>query len=299
MAAVFFKYTTDKPKASSKDHSSSSNKRRAAVEDFLRCKGWQCIGGQGFYSEPSFGSAKDQLLAQANALRDIEDMLRRKPSLRDCVKDSLIIVGQVYDIESLLENSRVKTDAGEKRDKHLMPLDLESFQECATKKDHGPQTENTRKQSIANRMKATKIGQPKGGSPATPRQRNNARPARVRPMGSAGKVTSRPIVNFPKTPVKTANNKSTASILTSGRCPSDINSNLLADGEYDENLEDDDMTPLYLPCLEEEEASDGNTACCTCANSSYHVETFVKMDNCAKSLGCTNINVDPSERVVV
>ena len=239
---------------------------------------------------------KISLLAQAKALRDIEDLFKWKPSLKDCFKDSLIIVGQVYDIESLLENSSVKAHASEKRDKHSMPLDLESFQECATTKDHGPQNENTRKQSSANRMKAIKMCQPKRGNPANSKQRNIARPARVRPMGSAGKVTSRPIANFPKTPVKTANN--TASILTSGRFPSDINSNVLSEEEYDENCEDD-MTPLYLPCLEEEEASDGNTACCTCANSSYHVETFVKMDNCAKSLGCTNINVNPSERVVV
>ena len=301
MAAVFFKYTTDKLRISRRDHNLAGNRRRASVEDFLRRKGWHCIGNQGFYSEPSFGSAKDQLLSQANALQDIEDLLKWKPSLKECFKDSLIIVGQVYDIESLTKSSSVKSDTRNYRGhKQAFSLDLESPEEYSFKRDRGSQNDNTKKPSIANATKAINMGQPKLITPSSPRQKGTTRPPRVRPMGSASKVTSRPIVNFPKTPVKTANNTSATSMLIPGLCPSDINSNLLSDEELSENYEEDEMTPLYLTCLEEEDASGARVARCTCGeNSSYHVETFVKRESCAKNLCCSNINVDPSERVVV
>ena len=301
MAAVVFKYATDKMGISSRHHNPAANSRRAAVEEFLRRKGWHCIGSQGFYSELSFGTAKDQLLSQANALQDIEDLLIWKPSLKECFKDSLIIVGQVYDIESLTKNSSVKKDTRNDRgNKQAFSLDLESPKESTFKKDRGLQNEHAKKTPIANAIKASNMGQPKANTPSSPRHKNTTRPPRVRPMGSASKVTSRAIVNFPKTPVKTANNKGATSILIPGLCPSDINSNLLSDEENSDNYEEDEMTPLYLTGLEEEDPSGAKVARCTCeTNRSYHVETFVKRESCVKNLCCPNINVDPSERVVV
>lgn len=294
MAAVFFKYTSEKARASSKDHS-SGYKRRNAVEEFLTGKGWRCIGNQVFHSEPSFGPAREQMISQAKALWDIEELIERKSTLKEFFKDSLIIVGQVYDIESLMESSNGKEDTRKERNaKQSLLLDLESPKECLAKKDPN---EGTKKPSIANAMKAIKLGQTKVQSPGIPKHKNTARPARIRPMGSASKVTSRSIVNFPKTPVKTAKSTGGPRMLTPGDYSSDINSNILSGG--DDGCEEDDMTPLYLSCLEDEDVDGGKTAQCVCKNSSYRVETFVKSDSCAMKLCCTNINVDPSERVVV
>ena len=158
-------------------------------------------------------------------------------------------------------------------------------------------------------VKPTKLGQP-SVTPESPKIKAS-RPARTRPMGSASKVSSRPIANYPKVPVKTAKNTTATSMLISGRCSSDVNSNLLSVLAHraDMACDEDDMTPLYLPCLEEDDEGTAEDKlainrrqghACGCRRyGSYHVETFVKMDNCARKLCCTNINVDPSERVVV
>ncbi|KAJ7381754.1 hypothetical protein OS493_039222 [Desmophyllum pertusum] len=280
MAAVFFKYTTDKAKFSSKDNNSGF--KRTSVEAFLTGNGWHSIGNQVFHSDPSFGTAKEQMLSQAKALRDIEELIKWKPSLKETFKDSLIIVGQVYDIDSLLNTSERKKE----------PI----FQ------NNGSKTESYTANSTA---KPVKLGhQPSVKSPESPKFKKTTRPARNRPMGFASKVTSRPIVNYPKTPVKTAKNKATTSMLKAGRCSNDFNSNLLSHLEYGPQygVEQDDMTPLYLPCLEEDEeggVTEGKMTCGCHEFSSYHVETFVKMDSCVRKLCCSNINVDPSERVVV
>ena len=297
MAAVFLKCSTEKGKTSSRDHC-LGNKRRTNVEEFLRSKNWNCIGNQGFYSKPSFSSAKDQLLAQANALRDIENLLKWKPSLKETLKDSVIIVGQVYDLESLMENASVPPSNKTKEPQGEQPLipNLESRGEISNE-DWCSQDKTAKKQSVANAVENIKTGQTKLKTRIATRP-GTTRPARVRSMGSAAKVTSRPLVNFPKKPVKTTNGKNTTSMLLPGRCPGDINSNHLSEEEYGEN-KDDDMTPLYLTCLEEDEASDGKMAACACGKSGYHVETFVKGESCARNMCCANINVDPSERVVV
>lgn len=310
MAAVFFKYTTDKAKFSSKDHNSGF--KRTSVEAFLTGNGWHSIGNQVFHSDPSFGTAKEQMLSQAKALRDIEELIKWKPSLKETFKDSLIIVGQVYDIDSLLNTSEViddkrRTKTGQNSKQSLL-LDLESPRECFSVKkepifqNNGSKTESYTANSTA---KPVKLGhQPSVKSPESPKFKKTTRPARNRQMGSASKVTSRPIVNYPKTPVKTAKNKATTSMLKAGRCSNDFNSNLLSHLEYGPQygVEQDDMSPLYLPCLEEDEeggVTEGKMTCGCHEFSSYHVETFVKMDSCVRKLCCSNINVDPSERVVV
>ena len=309
MAAVFFKYTTDREKFSSKDH--GSNYQRRSIEAFLTGNGWHSIGNQVFHSDPSFGTAKEQMLSQAKALRDIEELIKWKPSLRGSFKDSLIIVGQVYDIDSLLNTSELQVGSHKRHttkrqnSKQSLLLDLKSPRECSVKKkpstNDGSKTESDDTNATG---KSTKFVQPSVRTPESPKIKKTSRPARNRPMGSASKVTSRPIVNYPKTPVKTAKNTTTTSMLTSGRCSSDINSNLLSGLECGLEIisDEDDMTPLYLPCLEEEEEhgrAERKMACECRGYSSYHVETFVKMDSCTKKLCCTNINVDPSERVVV
>lgn len=305
MAAVFFKYTTEKAKFSSKDH--SSNYQRKSIEAFLTGNGWYSVGNQVFHSDPSFGTAKEQMLSQAKALRDIEELIKWKPSLRESFKDSLIIVGQVYDIDSLLNTSEVcyhkKRTTKRQNGRQTLQLDSKSPRECTVKKK--PSSNDGWDSVDASTVKPTKLGQPSVKTPERPNLKKTSRPARNRSMGSASKVTSRPIVNYPKTPVKTAKNTTTTSMLTSGRCSSDINSNLLSGLEYGAAeffSDEDDMTPLYLPCLEEEEeqgGAEGKMACECRKYSSYHVETFVKMDSCARKLSCSNINVDPSERVVV
>lgn len=308
MAAVFFKYTTEKAKCARKDHSSSY--QRKSIEAFLTGNGWHSVGNQVFHSDPSFGTAKEQMLSQAKALRDIEELIKWKPSLRESFKDCLIIVGQVYNIDSLLNTpevgNRKKRNTKRHNGKQALLLDLKSPKECSVKKKSSTYDDSETESENANATaKPKKLGQPSVKTPESPKLRKTTRPARNRPMGSASKVTSRPIVNFPRTPVKTAKNTTTTSMLTSNRCSSDINSNLLAGlGNSPEMASDeDDMTPLYLPCLEEgEEEQEGpeRKMACECREySSYHVETFVKMDSCARKLGCTNINVDPSERVVV
>ncbi|KAL9965211.1 hypothetical protein ACROYT_G028982, partial [Oculina patagonica] len=232
MAAVFFKYTTDKAKFSSKDH--SSNYQRRSIEAFLTGNGWLSVGNQVFHSDPSFGTAKEQMLSQAKALRDIEELIKWKPSLRESFKDSLIIVGQVYDIDSLLNPSEVcnhiKRTTKRQNGRQSLQLDLKSPRECSVKKKPPP---NDGSDNVnASSGKPTKLSQPSTKTPERPNLKKTSRPARNRPMGSASKVTSRPIVNYPKTPVKTAKNTTATSMLTSGRCSSDINSNLLSGLEY-------------------------------------------------------------------
>ena len=311
MTAVLFKYTLAKAKSSSKDH--SSNYQRKSVEAFLTGNGWHSAGNQVFHSDPSFGTAKEQVLSQAKALQDIEELIKWKPSLKESFKDTLIMVGQVYDIDSLLNTSEIASDkkrtAKSQNGKESLLLDLKSPQECsATKKPVSPRCCKPKLAKTSITTKSTKLGQP-SVTLESPKLMVS-RPARTRPMGSASKVSSRPIVNYPKAPVKTAKNTKATSMLISGRCSSDINSNLLSAMAHraDMPCDEDDMTPLYLPCLEEDEgaaedklgASRRQGQACGCRKyGSYHVETFVKMDNCTKKLCCTNINVDPSERVLV
>jgi len=303
MAVVFLNNTTEKPRSSTRDHCASNN-RKTGAEEFLSRKGWNCIRNQGFYSQPSQGSAKDQFLAQAKALQDIENLLKWKPSLKECLKDSVIIVGQVYDIESLIANTSSDTHKNKKepQGRQSLFLDLESSRELPCT-DHCAQDETTKDKSITNSIENTKIGQVKvrrSESSKTGTRPGVTRQPRLRQMGSASKVTSRPIVNFRKKPVKTTNSKNTTSMLLPGRSPSDINSNHLPEEDLEhKESNDDDITPLYLTCLEEEDASEVKMGVCACGKNSYHVETFVKGESCAKNLCCANINVDPSERVVV
>lgn len=312
MAAVLFKYTFAKAKSSSKDH--SSNYQRRSVEAFLTGNGWHSAGNQVFHSDPSFGTAKEQVLSQAKALQDIEELIKWKPSLKESFKDTLIMVGQVYDIDSLLNTPEVVNDKKRapksQNGKKSLLLDLKSPREySATKKPVSPHCCKPEFDSTNITAKPTKLGQ-SSVAPESPKLKVS-RPASTRPMGSASKVSSRPIVNYPKAPVKTAKNTTATGMLISGRCSSDINSNLLSALAHraDTACDEDDMTPLYLPCLEDEdegEAEDklgvnrrqGQAYGCR-RYGSYHVETFVKMDNCARKLCCTNINVDPSERVLV
>lgn len=313
MAAVVFKYTFAKAKFSSKDHSSSYQRR--SVEAFLTGNGWHSAGNQVFHSDPSFGTAKEQVLSQAKALQDIEELIKWKPSLKESFKDTLIIVGQVYDIDSLLDTSEVGNDkkrtAKRQNGKQSLLLDLKSPRGCSvTKESVPPNGSKTEFDNTNVTAKPTKLGQPSVNAPESPKLKAS-RPARTRPMGSTSKVSSRPIVNYPKAPVKTAKNTTTTSMLISARCSSDINSNLLSGLAHGADMvcDEDDMTPLYLPCMEEEdegaaeeklaESKRQGQACGCRRYGSYHVETFVKMDSCARKLCCTNINVDPSERVVV
>ncbi|PFX21444.1 hypothetical protein AWC38_SpisGene14078 [Stylophora pistillata] len=259
MAAVFFKYTTDKEKFSRRDHSTTFGCKKKSVEAFLTSNGWYSVGNQVFYSDPSFGTAKEQILSQANALRDIEELVKWRPSLREFFKDTLIIVGQVYDIDSLLKTSDVvdkKRTKKEKNGKQGVSLDLASREECSVKKHPVSLKDNSKSElKSTETAKPVKFGQSGVKSPQGLQLKNTPRPSRNRPMGSASKVTSRPIVNYPKAPVKTIKNKATTSRLISGRCSSDINSNLLAALECGAELvyDEEDMTPLYLPCLEDEE----------------------------------------------
>ena len=315
MAAVLFKYTFAKAKSSTRDNISSNCQRRS-VEAFLTGNGWLSAGNQVFYSDPSYGTAKEQVLSQAKALQDIEKLIEWKPSLKESFKDTLIIVGQVCNIDSLLNTSEAvnvddkKRAAKSQNDKQSRQLlDLKSPRGCSgTMKPVSPNIDKAEYDNTNKTAKPTKPGQPS----VTPESQLKASPpARTRPMGSASKVSSRPIVNYPKTPVKTAKNTTATSMLISGRCSSDINSNLLSALTHraDMACDEDDMTPLYLPCLEEEDEGAAEDKlgvnrrqgqACGCRRyGSYHVETFVKMDNCARKLCCTNINVDPSERVVV
>ena len=242
------------------------------------------------------------MISQARAIWDIEELLKWKPTLKECFKDTLFIVGQVYNIESLTSSDK-KSTRKERDDKRSVLLELESSDNCSVNKDRASLNVGKKQVSIANATKTIKLGQPKIKSPVSQRFKNTTRPARVRPMGSASKVTSRPIVNFPRAPVKTANSKSATSMLISGHCSSDVNSNLLSGAVRGENrgFQEDDITPLYLTCLDEEDGDGGkDVLCANCAGfNSYHVETFVKKDSCTKKMCCTNINVDPSERVVV
>ena len=312
MAAVLFKYTFAKAKSSSKDH--SSNYQRRSVEAFLTGNGWHSAGNQVFHSDPSFGTAKEQVCSQAKALQDIEELIKWKPSLKESFKDTLIIVGKVYDIDSLLNTSEVVNDkkrtGKSQTDKQSLLLDLKSPRCSVTKKTVSPHCCETEFDNTNTATKPTKLGQPSAHTPESPKLKVS-RPARTRAMGSASKVSSRPIVNYPKAPVKTAKNTTATSMLISSRCSSDINSNLLSALAHRADMvcDEDDMTPLYLPCLEEEDegpaedkmsVSRRQGRACGCRRyGSYHVETFVKMDNCARKLCCTNINVDPSERVLV
>ena len=307
MAAVFFKYTTDKAKFPNRDQTFGYKKR--SVEAFLTSNGWYSVSNQVFHSGPSYGTAKEQMLSQAKALRDIEELVKWRPSLREFFKDTLIIVGQVYDIDSLLKTSDVdkKPTKKEKKGKQVVKLDLESREECSVKENPVSLNDDSKSElkSANETTKPVKFGHSGVTSPESLQLKNAPRPSRNRRMGSASKVTSRPIVNYPKAPVKTAKNKATTSMLISGRCSSDINSNLLTALECGAELvyDEDDMTPLYLPCLEDEEeeerlVEEGQP--CRCREyGSFHVETFVKMDSCVRKLCCTNVNVDPSERVVV
>ena len=312
MAAVLFKYTFPKAKSSSKDN--SSNYQRRSVEAFLTGNGWLSAGNQVFHSDPSYGTAKEQVMSQAKALQDIEKLMKWKPSLKESFKDTLIIVGQVYDIDSLLMTSEVvdekKRTAKCPNGKQSLLLDLKSPRGySATKKPVSPNIDKAEFDNTNITAKPIKLGQP-SITPESPKLKVS-RPARTRPMDSASKASSLPIVNYPKAPVKTAKNTTATSMLISGRCSSDVNSNLLSALAHraDIAFNEDDMTPLYLPCLEEEDEGaaedkpDANRRpgqACGCRRyGSYHVETFVKMDNCARKLCCTNINVDPSERVVV
>ena len=314
MAAVLFKYTFAKAKSSSKDNHSSNYQRRS-VEAFLTGNGWLSAGNQVFHSDPSYGTAKEQVMCQAKALQDIEKLMKWKPSLKESFKDTLIIVGQVYDIDSLLRTSEV-VDAEKKRTakcqngKQSPLLDLKSPRGCsATKKPVSPNIDKAEFDNTNIKAKPTQLGQP-SVTPESPKLKAS-RPARTRPMGSASKVSSLPIVNYPKAPVKTAKNTTATSMLISGRCSSDVNSNLLSALAHraDMACDEDDMTPLYLTCLEEEDEGVAGDKpgvnrrqgqVCGCRRyGSYHVETFVKMDNCARKLCCSNVNVDPSERVVV
>lgn len=302
MATVLFKYSFAKAKSSSKDH--SCNYQRKSVESFLTGNGWRSAGNQVFHSDPSFGTAKEQVLSQAKALQDIEELVRRKPSLKEGFKDTLIIVGQVYDIDSLLNTSEVVTD------KKCTAKSPRGSSVICTKKLGSPHCFKTELDHTTITVKPTKLGQSSINTPESPKLKAY-RPARTRPMGSASKVSSRPIVNYPKAPVKTAKNTTTTSMLISSRCSSDFNSNLLSALAHRADMvcDEDDMTPLYLPGLEEDdegaaedklEVKGRQGQACSCRKfGSYHVETFVKMDNCARKLCCTNINVDPSERVVV
>lgn len=312
MAAVLFKYTFTKAKSSSKDN--SPNYQRRWVEAFLTGNGWLSAGNQVFHSDPSYGTAKEQVLSQAKALQDIEKLIKWKPSLKESFKETLIIVGQVYDIDSLLNtpeivDDRKRTPKSQKGKQSLL-LDLKSPQGCpATTKPVSPNFIKVEFDNTNITAKPTKLGQ-SSITPESPKLKAS-RPACTRPMGSASKVSSRPIVNYPKAPVKTAKNTTATSMLISGRCSSDINSNLLSALAHraDMACDEDDMTPLYLPCLEEEDegtvedkvgVNKRQGQACGCRRyGSYHVETFVKMDNGARKLCCTNINVDPSERVVV
>ena len=115
MAAVLFKYTFAKAKSSSKDN--SSNYQRRSVEAFLTGNGWLSAGNQVFHSDPSYGTATEQVLSQAKALQDIEKLIKWKPSLKESFKDTLIIVGQVYDIDSLLNTSEANDDKKKERKK--------------------------------------------------------------------------------------------------------------------------------------------------------------------------------------
>lgn len=314
MAAVLFKYTFAKAKSSSRDH--SSNYQRRSVEAFLTGNGWLSAGNQVFHSDPSYGTAKEQVMSQAKALQDIEKLMKWKPSLKESFKDTLIIVGQVYDIDSLLNTYEVVDDkkriAKSQTGRKSPLLDSKSPRGCSatTKKPVSPNFDKAEFDNTNITAKPTKVGQ-SSVTPESPKLMAS-RPERTRPMGSASKVSSRPVVNYPKAPVKTARNTTATSMLISGRCSSDINSNLLSALAHPADMacDEDDMTPLYLPCLEEEEAEGAaedklgvnrrqRQACGCCRYGSYHVETFVKMDNYARKLCCSNINVDPSERVVV
>lgn len=305
MAAVLFKYVTaEAGKFSGNDH--SSGHKRKMVDEFLTGKGWHFIGNQAFHSEPSFGTVREQMVSQARAIWDIEELLKWKPTLKDYLKDSLVIVGQVYDINSLMESSSVKRLTGKQGDdkRPTALLELESTKNYSVMKDQAFPNESTTKASIANAVKAMKLGQPKIRSPVKPKVKNTTRPARVRPMGSATKATSHPIVNFPTTPVTTAKSKSgTTLLIRPGHSWSDMNSNLLSAAtsrDDNQSMDGDDMTPLYLTCLAEDSDHGEKDVIRDFARlSGYHVETFVTRDICTKKRCCSNVNMDPSEKVVV
>ena len=304
MAAVVLKYVTEEAgKFSGNDH--NSGHKRKMVDEFLTGKGWHFIGNQVFHSEPSFGTAREQMVSQARAIWDIEELLKWKPTLKDYLKDSLVIVGQVYDINSLIESSSVKRLTRKKGDDNRSTalLELVSTKNYSVMKDRAFPNDGTAKASIANPVKAMKLDQPKIKSLVKPKVKNTTRPARFCPMGSTTKATSHQIVNFPKTPVKTAKSKSGTTLLNRpGHSLSDMNSNLLSGASSNDNqsFDEDDMTPLYLTCLEEDDDHGEKDVIRDFARlSGYHVETFVTRDVCTKKLCCSNVNMDPSERVVV
>ena len=81
MAAVLFKYVTaEARKFSGNDH--SSGHKRKMFDEFLTGKGWHFIGNQAFHSEPSFGTVREQMVSQARAIWDIEELLKWKPTLK-------------------------------------------------------------------------------------------------------------------------------------------------------------------------------------------------------------------------
>ena len=303
MAALLFKYVTvGAGKFSGNDH--SSGHKRKMVDEFLIGKGWHFIGNQAFHSEPSFGTVREQMVSQARAIWDIEELPKWKPTLKDYLKDSLVIVGQVYDINSLMESSSVKRLTRKEDDKRPTALlELESTKNYSFMKDRAFPNDSSTEAPIANAVKAMKLGQPKIKSQVKPKVKNSTRPARVCPMGSVTKATSHPIVNFPITPVKTAKSKSSTTLLIRpDHSRSDMNSNLLPGSSSDDNqsMDGDDITPLYLTCLEEGDDHGGKDVIRDFARlSGYHVETFVTREICTEKLCCSNVNIDPSEKVVV
>ena len=81
-----------------------------------------------------------------------------------------------------------------------------------------------------------------------------------------------------------------------------MNSNLLSAASSNDNqsMDGDDMTPLYLTCLEEDSDHGEKDVIRDFARlSGYHVETFVTRYICTKKRCCSNVNMDPSEKVVV
>ena len=297
MAAVFFNSAAQKGDAIKLGE--SLGYRKKLIAEFLTERGWVAVGNRTFHSNPSTcGTEKEQLLFQAKALQDIEDLVSWRPLLKECFDDAVVIVGHAYRVGSLINNETPIAKEGKAKDCcRALRLSLKPNKGDAAKEDKKNAVIANGRKPITVTQHGVKSPEKRKMSTRPENGKMSTRPARNRPMGSASKVTSHSMENLPKTPAAAVKNKPTARILLASRTDaSDINSNNLSREGCSLKGRGDEMTPLYLGALNDHQEN-GDGSQCDC--NGYHVETFVKLDSCARKFHCANVNINPSERVVV
>lgn len=292
MAAVFFTFKTV-----TENQTFFHKLGKLTVVEFLTNRDWIHCGKEAFHSKPMYGTVKDQLLSQTKAIQDIENLFTTRPWLKEGVTNTLLITGMVHDLGPLLTNGTHSgqsdnSDCHEENSSctltlHLKPktcLDLEG--------------ERNAKPEVSESFKdASKIAKNTNAQEAVKSTGESLRSKKIRPIGSASKVTSRGFV-APAFDKRAVTSKPQA--VTFARYRADVNFNSLTSGKNRTEAKEingfEELTPLIMNVSRQTSTDEFQEWLSTC--ESLYVKTTRKEKH-SKRLACQTFNTDPSEQVVV